>query len=58
MSAIDALHKLTERYEQAGKRLTLRHVSPDCQVLHQSASAIIDVNVEEDPTYKVMVDTF
>jgi len=58
MSAIDALHKLTERYEQAGKRLTLRHVSSDCQGLLQSASAIIDVNVEEDPTYKVMVDTF
>jgi len=52
------LHKLTERYEQAGKRLTLRHVSSDCQVLLQSASAIIDVNVEDDPTYKVMVDTF
>ena len=57
MSAIDALNKLTERYEQAGKKLTLRHVSMDCQVLLQNAAAIIDVNVEEDPTYRVMVDS-
>jgi SulP family sulfate permease len=34
----------------------LRHVSPDCQSLLKNASAIIDVNIEEDPTYKVMTD--
>jgi SulP family sulfate permease len=56
MSAIDALHKLTERYHQVGKKLVLRHVSPDCQSLLKNASAIIDVNIEEDPTYKVMTD--
>ncbi|MDA8787485.1 SulP family inorganic anion transporter [Schleiferiaceae bacterium] len=56
MSAIDALHKLTERYHQMGKKLVLRHVSPDCQSLLKNASAIIDVNIEEDPTYKVMTD--
>lgn len=58
MSAIDALHKLTERYHQVGKKLVLRHVSPDCQSLLKNASAIIDVNIEEDPTYKVMTDRF
>ena len=56
MSAIDALNKLTERYQKAGKELILRHVSPDCQVLLANASEIIDVNLDEDPTYKVMVD--
>jgi SulP family sulfate permease len=56
MSAIDALHKLTERYQQQGKKLVLRHVSSDCQRLLINAAAIIDVNVEEDPTYKVMTD--
>lgn len=56
MSAIEALHKLTDRYSQQGKRLTLRHVSPDCQVLLQNAAAVIDVNLDEDPTYKVLSD--
>ena len=56
MSAIDALHKLTERYHLQGKKLVLRHVSSDCALLLRNAAAIIDVNVEEDPTYKVMTD--
>lgn len=56
MSAIDALHKLTQRYNQAGKKLHLRHLSDDCKVLLKNASAVIDVNVEEDPTYHVAVD--
>jgi sulfate permease, SulP family len=56
MSAIDALHKLTERYHLQGKKLVLRHVSSDCALLLRNAAAIIDVNVEEDPTYIVMTD--
>lgn len=56
MSAIDALHKLTQRYSQAGKRLHLRHLSEDCKVLLRNASAVIEVNVDEDPTYHVAVD--
>ncbi|UOQ99171.1 SulP family inorganic anion transporter [Hymenobacter sp. 5317J-9] len=53
MSAIDALHKLTERYHRAGKTLHLRHLSPDCRQLLSNAGALIDVNVEEDPLYVV-----
>ena len=53
MSAIDALHKLTERYHRAGKTLHLRHLSPDCRQLLSNAGALIDVNVEEDPLYTV-----
>ncbi len=56
MSAIEALNKLTERYQKAGKRLHLKHLSPDCRVLLQNASEIIEVNVMEDPTYKVAID--
>jgi SulP family sulfate permease len=56
MSAIDALHRLTERYRRAGKTVHLQHLSPDCRVLLRNAEAIIDVNVLEDPTYKVVVD--
>jgi SulP family sulfate permease len=56
MSAIDALHKLTQRYAKAGKTLHLRHLSEDCRILLRNASAVIDVNVDEDPTYPVAVD--
>ena len=56
MSAIDALNKLTERYAKAGKKLQLRHLSPDCRTLIKNAESIIDVNVIEDPEYKVATD--
>lgn len=56
MSAIEALNKLTERYLKVGKKVHLRHLSPDCQKLLKNAEKIIDVNVEEDPTYKLALD--
>lgn len=56
MSAIEALNKITERYLKVGKKVSLRHLSPDCQKLLRDADKIIDVNVLEDPTYKVLVD--
>lgn len=56
MSAIEALNKITERYRKAGKKVHLKHLSPDCRQLLANADEIIDVNVLEDPTYKVMTD--
>ncbi|QJB31637.1 SulP family inorganic anion transporter [Chitinophaga oryzae] len=56
MSGIDALHKLTERYKRAGKTLRLRHLSEDCKLLLKNASSLIEVNVEEDPCYRVATD--
>ncbi|MGJ3236050.1 SulP family inorganic anion transporter [Marivirga sp.] len=56
MSAIEALNKITERYKKAGKKVHLKHLSPDCRRLLADADKIIDVNVLEDPTYKVVVD--
>lgn len=56
MSAIEALNKLTERYHKVGKKIHLKHLSADCRALLQNADKIIDVNVMEDPTYKVVVD--
>lgn len=56
MSAIEALNKITERYLKVGKKVHLRHLSPDCITLLQNADEIIDVNVIEDPNYKVIVD--
>jgi len=56
MSAINALHRLTERYSAAGKTLQLRHLSPDCRRLLESASALIRVDMQEDPVYAVATD--
>lgn len=56
MSAIEALNKITERYLKVGKTVHLKHLSPDCRKLLQNADKIIDVNVMEDPTYKVVTD--
>ncbi|NHF58833.1 SulP family inorganic anion transporter [Flavobacteriaceae bacterium TP-CH-4] len=56
MSGIEALNKITERYQKVGKRVHLRHLSKDCIRLLKNAQDIIEVNVMEDPTYKVVVD--
>ena len=56
MSAIEALNKLTERYFKQGKKIHLRHLSPDCRQLIKNAESVIDVNVIEDPTYNVMLN--
>lgn len=56
MSGIEALNKLTAHYEQAGKTVRLKYLSPDCRRLLTNASGIIDVNVMEDPEYNVLVD--
>ena len=56
MSAIEALNVVTSRYHKAGKKVHLRHLSNDCIALLKNAEAIIDVNIMEDPTYKLPVD--
>jgi len=56
MSAIEALNKITERYLKVGKKVHLRHLSPDCRKLLKNADKIIEVNVLEDPKYKLVVD--
>ena len=56
MSGIEALNKITELYHKEGKTVHLKHLSKDCQKLLKNAEKIIEVNVMEDPTYKVMSD--
>jgi len=56
MSGIEALNKITERYAQSGKKIHLKHLSPDCRRLLKNAEEIIDVNIIEDPIYNVMSD--
>lgn len=57
MSAIEALNNITAQYQKHNKKVTLTHLSPDCRNLLKNADAIIEVNIEEDPTYPVMLNT-
>ena len=56
MSGIDALHKLTEKYRNANKTLHLRYLSEDCKRLLKNAEAIIEVNIVEDPNYRIATE--
>lgn len=56
MSAIEALNAITNRYHKVGKKVHLKHLSQDCILLLKNAEAIIDVNILEDPTYKLVVN--
>lgn len=56
MSGIEALNKLTERYQKVNKKLHLKHLSEDCRILLKNAGDVIDVNILEDPTYHVATD--
>ena len=58
MSGINALNKLTEKYKLAGKTLLLKHLSEDCRMLLKNAADVIEVNILEDPTYRVPSDQF
>ncbi|MBD3801365.1 MAG: sulfate permease, partial [Campylobacterales bacterium] len=46
---------LTRKYEDAGKNLTLRHLSKDCKDLLKAAGPHCTYE-ESDPTYKVAVN--
>lgn len=54
MSAIEALKKLISKYQEKNKKVTLRHLSHDCVRLLENAKGFIQVDIEKDPTYKVM----
>ncbi|PKQ16954.1 MAG: sodium-independent anion transporter [Actinobacteria bacterium HGW-Actinobacteria-7] len=55
-SALEAIDALATRYEAEGKRLHLRHLSPDCLELLDKAKDMMEVNVLEDPHYHVADD--
>ncbi len=54
-SGIEAIDSLTKKYEEAGKNLTLRHLSADCKKLMKRAGPHCTFEVN-DPTYKVAVN--
>ena len=55
-SAVEAIDALAERYVKAGKRLHLRHLSPECRQLLHNADDLVEVNVIEDPKYHIADD--
>ncbi|WP_313578334.1 SulP family inorganic anion transporter [Chishuiella sp.] len=54
MSAINALNTITSKYAQQNKKVILRHLSQDSINLLHKAKTVIEINLEEDPTYKVL----
>lgn len=55
-SAIEAIDALSVRYHQAGKVLHLRHLSPDCLELLDSAKGMVEVDAGTDPHYRIADD--
>ena len=55
-SALEAIDSIAERYLALGKELHLRHLSEDCRGMLKKAGNLCDVNVIEDPNYRVAVD--
>ncbi|UFH60104.1 SulP family inorganic anion transporter [Sulfurovum mangrovi] len=51
-SGTEAIDALTEKYQNAGKKLTLRHLSEDCKKVLRTAGPFCTYE-EDDPTYKV-----
>jgi SulP family sulfate permease len=52
-SAIEAINSITEKYKDAGKRIRLIHLSKDCTKLLENAHELIEVNIIDDPKYRV-----
>lgn len=55
-SGIEALDSLAEKYQALGKVLHIRHLSPECRKLLTRAGNLCEVNVLEDPDYRVASD--
>jgi SulP family sulfate permease len=54
-SGVEAIDVITRKYEDAGKQLTLRHLSEDCKKMLKAAGPHCTYE-EDDPTYKVAVN--
>jgi len=54
-SGVEAIDSITQKYKDANKKLTLRHLSQDCKNVLKSAGPFCSYE-EDDPTYKVAVN--
>ena len=55
-SGLEAIDALAERYLRAGKTLHLKHLSEECRSLLDRAGSLVEVNLLEDPRYRVADD--
>jgi SulP family sulfate permease len=55
-SGLEAINTMADKYEAAGKRLHLTHLSPECKTLLDRAGDMVEVNLSEDPQYHVATD--
>ena len=54
-SALQAIDAVAAKYEAAGKKLMLRHLSRDCHALLAKAGQLI-VDMDDDPSYRIATD--
>jgi SulP family sulfate permease len=54
-SGVEAIDKITKKYQELNKTLVIRHLSVDCKVRLQHAGPYC-THEEDDPTYKVAVN--
>ncbi|MDN4504431.1 SulP family inorganic anion transporter [Alteromonadaceae bacterium BrNp21-10] len=55
-SGIDAIDNLADKYLLLGKKLHIRHISPECRDLLSKAQEYVEMNVNEDPRYHIATD--
>lgn len=55
-SGLEAIDNLADRYAKRGKRLHLQFLSPECRKLLKRAGSMVEVNVVEDPRYRIATD--
>ena len=58
-SALESIFVLVEKYQAAGKKITLKHLSADCKILLYKASPIFHQIIEEDiddPRYHLVAN--
>ena len=54
-SALQAIEAVAAKYQSEGKRLQLRHLTPDCHKLLTNAGQLM-IDTDDDPHYRVAVD--
>lgn len=54
-SALQAIEAVAQKYEAAGKRLRLRHLTQDCHRLLSNAGQLM-MDMDDDPDYRVATD--
>lgn len=54
-SALQAIEAVALKYEAAGKKIQLRHLSRDCHDLLNKAGHLM-VDSDDDPDYEIAVD--